>query len=113
LPHMAVTVVVPMVAADVAGHPPLHERAEGSVGGRLHDEVKMIRHQAEAEDLDGMPGFGSGEQVKKRNIRGRESLFEDALGFKTPDDYYSDPYCSREACESWEKATRRARQDKS
>ena len=64
LPHMPVTVVVPMVAADVAGHPPLHERAEGSVGGRLHDEVKMIGHEAEAEELDGIFGFRRGEQVE-------------------------------------------------
>ncbi len=68
LPHMSVPVVVPMVAADVAGHPPLHERAEGSVGGRLHDEVKMIRHQADAEELDGVFGFRGGEQVKKCGV---------------------------------------------
>jgi hypothetical protein len=68
LPHMAVTVVVPMVAADVAGHPPLHERAQGRNSRGLHDQMEMIGHQAEAEDLDGMPGFGSGEQVKKGGV---------------------------------------------
>ena len=64
LPHMPVTVVVPMVAADVAGHPPLHERAEGGVGGWLHDQVEMIGHEADAEELDGIFGFRRGEQVE-------------------------------------------------
>jgi hypothetical protein len=75
LPHMAVTVVVPMVAADVAGHPPLHERAQGRNSRGLHDQMKMIGHQAEAEYLDGMPGFGSGEQVEKGGVVA--SLVED------------------------------------
>ena len=64
LPHMPVTVVVPMVAADVAGHPPLHERAEGVVGGRLHDEVEMIGHQADAEYFDRILRLRRGEQVE-------------------------------------------------
>ena len=64
LPHMPMAPVMAMVAADVAGHPPLHERAEGGVGGRLHDEVKMIGHQADAEELDGIFGFCRGEQVE-------------------------------------------------
>ncbi len=68
LPHMAVTVVVPMVAADVAGHPPLHERAQGRNRHGLHDQMEMIGHQAEAEDLDGMPGFGRAEQVKECSV---------------------------------------------
>jgi hypothetical protein len=68
LPHMPVTVVVPMVAADMAGHPPLHEWAEGGLGGWLHDEVKMIRHQADAEELDGVCGCRRGEQVKECGV---------------------------------------------
>lgn len=68
LPHMPVTVVVPMVAADVGGHPPLHERAEGSVGGRLHDQVEMIGHEADAEEFDGVFGFCRGEQVEKCGV---------------------------------------------
>ena len=64
LPHMPMATVMAMVAADVAGHPPLHERAEGSVGGRLHDQVEMIRHEADAEERDGVFGFRRGEQVE-------------------------------------------------
>ena len=68
LPHMPVATVVPMIAADVAGHPPLHERAEGSVGGRLHDQVEMIGHEADAEEFDGVFGFCRGEQVEKCGV---------------------------------------------
>lgn len=68
LPHMPMASVVAMVAADVAGHPPLHERAKGGGGGRLHDEVKMIGHQADAEELDGIFGFRGGEQVEARGV---------------------------------------------
>ena len=48
----------------MTGHPPLHERAEGGGGGWLHDQVEMIGHQAEAEELDGVLGFRGGEQVE-------------------------------------------------
>jgi hypothetical protein len=57
-----------MIAADVAGHPPLHERAECRVGGRLHDQVEMIGHEADAEELDGVFGFRRGEQVKECGV---------------------------------------------
>ena len=36
LPDMPMTPVVPMVAADMTGHPALHEAAQCSGGGRLH-----------------------------------------------------------------------------
>jgi len=65
---MPVAMVVPMVAADVAGHPPLHERAENGVGGRLHDQMKMIGHEADAEELDRILGFGRGQQVEKGGV---------------------------------------------
>jgi len=68
LPHMSVTPVMAMVAADVARHPPLHERAEGSGSGRLHDQVEMIGHEAEAEDPDGVRRFCGGEQVEERSV---------------------------------------------
>jgi len=68
LPHMPMAPVMAMVAADVAGHPPLHERAEGGGGGWLHDQVEMIGHQAEAEELDGVLGFRASEQVEKGSV---------------------------------------------
>ena len=61
LPHMSVAVVMPMVAPDVAGHPPLHEGTQCRIGGRLHDKMKVIRHEADAEKLDRVFGFCRGE----------------------------------------------------
>jgi hypothetical protein len=68
LPHMPVRVVVPRVTADVAGHPARHERAEGRVGGRLHDGVNMSRHQGDAEERDGVLGFRGGEPVEQGGV---------------------------------------------
>lgn len=68
LPDMAMTVVVPMVAPYMAGHPPLHEWADCCATGGLEDEMEMIGHQAEGENLHGMPGFGSGEQIQEGAI---------------------------------------------
>ena len=68
LPHMSMTAVVPMIAADMTGHPPLHEGAERGFRHRLHDEMKMIRHQTEAQEFDGMFGFRSGEQVEEGDV---------------------------------------------
>jgi hypothetical protein len=61
LPHMSMTTVVPMVATDMAGHPPLHEGTEGRVTGRLQNKMKMIGHQTEGEHLHWMLRFGSRE----------------------------------------------------
>jgi hypothetical protein len=33
-----------MIPSHVAGHPPLHERAERRLGLRLYDEMKVIGH---------------------------------------------------------------------
>ena len=68
LPHMPMTSVVPMVAADMTGHPPLHEAAQCSGGGRLHHQMKMIRHQTEAQHVDRMFGFRRGEQVEESGV---------------------------------------------
>lgn len=68
LPHMSMAAVMAMVAADVTGHPPLHERAEGGLGGRLHDQVEMVGHEADAEELDGVLGFRRGEQVETGGV---------------------------------------------
>ena len=68
LPHMPMTPVVPMVAADMTGHPPLHEATQCSGCGRLHNQMKMIRHQTEAKHVDGMLGFRRGEQVEEGGV---------------------------------------------
>ena len=68
LPHMPMTAVVPMIAADMTGHPPLHEGAERGFRQRLHDEMKMIRHQTEAQECDGILGFRRGEQVEEGGV---------------------------------------------
>ena len=70
LPDMAMAAVMGVVAADMTGHPLLHEGAECVEGRRGHHEVKMIGHQAEAEDLERMPGFGRAEQLQEGGIVG-------------------------------------------
>ncbi len=54
-----------VIPPDVTGHPPLHEGAEFFTGGRRDHEVRMVGHQAEAENLNGMPGFGRAEQIQE------------------------------------------------
>ena len=68
LPHMPMTAVVPMIAADMTGHPPLHEGAQRRGRGRLHHEMNMIRHQTEAQERDGMRGVRRGEQVEEGDV---------------------------------------------
>ena len=70
LPDMAVTAVVPMVATDVTGHPPLHERTESVIGSRRYHEMKMVGHQAEAKNLNRISGFRRAEQVEEGGIVG-------------------------------------------
>lgn len=70
LPDVPATVVVPMVAANVAGEPPLHDRAEGGRGFRLQDEVEVVRHHAEAEQRDGELLLRAGEQVAEGPVVG-------------------------------------------
>lgn len=59
-----------MVAPDMAGHPPLHKRAEGFCRSGRNDEMEVVGHQAEAKDLDGMPGFLRAEQIEEGGIVG-------------------------------------------
>jgi hypothetical protein len=57
LPHVPMTAVMPMIAADMTGHPPLHEGTQRSLCGGLHDEMKMIGHEAEAKEFDRVSGY--------------------------------------------------------
>lgn len=70
LPDMAMTPVVPMITPHMTGHPPLHERAESGRDSWLHDEMKMIGHQAKAKNLDGISGFCRAAQIKEGGIVG-------------------------------------------
>jgi len=54
LPHMPLAPVMAMVAAEMADHPPRHEGAQGRIRHRLHDQMEMIGHQTEAQELDGV-----------------------------------------------------------
>lgn len=65
LPHMPMTPVVPMVAADMTGHPALHEAAQRSDCGWLHHQVKMIWHQTEAKHVDWMLSFRVASRSRK------------------------------------------------
>jgi hypothetical protein len=44
LPDMAMTPVMPMIAAHMARHPPLHKRTECVRGRGLQHEMKMVRN---------------------------------------------------------------------
>lgn len=68
LPYVPMTAVMPMVAADMTGHPPLHEVAQCSLCGWLHDEMKMIGHEAEAQEFDRVLGFRRGEEVEEGGV---------------------------------------------
>ncbi len=68
LPDLATASVMAVIAADMAGHPPLHERIECLPGGGLQHEVKMIRHETEAEYLKGKFPFRHGEQAEERGV---------------------------------------------
>ena len=70
LPDMAMTPVMPMIAAYVARHPPLHERTQRVSGLGLQHEVKMIRHEAEAQDANPVLGFGHLQQGEERRVVG-------------------------------------------
>ena len=61
LPHMSMTAVVPMIATDMTGHPPVHEGTERGITDWLEYKMKMVGHQAKGEYLDGMPGFRGGK----------------------------------------------------
>lgn len=65
LPHMTMAPVMLVVPTDMACHPPLHEGTQSRFGIRLHDQMEMIRHQADAEHFDGEFGFCCGEQVEE------------------------------------------------
>lgn len=70
LPDMAMASVVAMVAANMTGHPPLHEGTEVVSGSGRDHEMKMIRHQADAENLEGMSGFRCTKQIEEGGIGG-------------------------------------------
>ena len=68
LPHMPVTAVVPMIATDMTGHPPVHEGAEGRITDWLEYKMKMVGHHAKGEYLHGMSGSRGGEQLQKGSV---------------------------------------------
>ena len=57
-----------MVAANMTGHPPLHETAEPRFCCRLHHQMQMIRHQTEAKHVDGILGLRCGQQVEEGGV---------------------------------------------
>lgn len=67
-PDRAMTSVMPMLAAHVARHPPLHERTECTLRGGLHDKMNMVRYETEAPDADRILGDGHLQQSQKRSV---------------------------------------------
>lgn len=70
LPDMATAAVVPMIAPDMAGHPALHEGTQGISGRGLQHEMKVIRHQTKAQDMDRKLFLRRGQQIEKRQVVG-------------------------------------------
>ena len=68
LPHMTMSPVMLMVAADVTGQPPLHEVAQRGLCPGLHDEMKMIGHETERKHVDGELRFCHGEQLEEGRV---------------------------------------------
>lgn len=46
----------------------MHEGAERRITNRLKHKMKMVGHQTKREYLDGMLGFGGGEQFQKGSV---------------------------------------------
>jgi hypothetical protein len=70
LPDMAMTMVMPMIAAHVACHPPLHEWTQRISSLGLQHKVKMIRHEAEAQDANPVLGFGNLQKSEECRVVG-------------------------------------------
>ena len=63
LPHVAAAAVMPVIAADVARQQPLHPATEIAVAVRPKDEVKMVWHQAPADQAHRQPLAGRFKQA--------------------------------------------------
>ena len=70
LPDMAMTPGMPMIAAHVARHPPLHEWTQRISSLGLQHKVKMIRHGAEAQDANPILGFAHLQQSEECRVVG-------------------------------------------
>ena len=68
MPHVSMAMVMPVIAADMTGHPPLHEGTEGVGMSRLQHGMKMIRHQTKAKDFDGILAFGRDQQIQESPV---------------------------------------------
>ena len=68
LPDMTMAPVMLVVPPDVARHPPLHKWTQRRLGGWLHDQMEMIRHEADAEYFNGEFRFCRGKQVEEGRV---------------------------------------------
>jgi hypothetical protein len=62
---MPMTAIMSVIPSDMTRHPPLHERTECLPGSWLHNQMKMIGHETDAEHLDGKFAFGQGKQIEE------------------------------------------------
>ncbi len=62
---MLVTPVMPMVALDMTGYPPLHERTEGGLGAWLHDQMKMMGMRQKPNILMGYRALAAPSKSRK------------------------------------------------
>ena len=68
LPDVPRTPIVLVIPPHMTRHPPLHERTERRFIRRLHDEVKVIRHEAEAKDFHRELLLGGSKQIEEGGV---------------------------------------------
>jgi hypothetical protein len=102
LPDMAAASVVAMVAADVGSHQPLHPPAQVAVRSGSQHQMKVIGHQAIAQDVHG--------QALARGFQGDEGsvvlvLMEDLVPAVAAIEDVIDPVSQGSASGAWHAAT--------
>jgi site-specific DNA recombinase len=65
LPDVAAAMVVLVVATDVRVQQPVHEAAQVAIGGRHHDEVEVVGHQAVAQHRHRHLDAGMGDRLEE------------------------------------------------
>ena len=77
LPDMPRGVALPMVSLGMRRQQPSHPTTKVAVGLRAHDEMKVVRHEAVAQDIQWDMPFGINNGIDKRVIVSR--LVKDGL----------------------------------
>lgn len=68
LPYMPSSPIVLVIPPHMTRHPPLHEGTQRRFSCWLHDEVKVIRHEADAKDFHRKLLLGSSEEIEEGRV---------------------------------------------